>query len=313
MPPRPTGSLPPHPLPAVPPDGLPPLDLPDTEDRLQLLRAAAAALPPDTARLDAETLLAHVLGEERMAMLLSAAPVPAPARLAFAALLERRRRHEPVAHLVGVREFWSLPIRVTPHVLVPRPDSETLIAEALDHFAGRPPARILDLGTGSGALLLAALSEWPAATGLGIDLSADTLEVAAANAAALGLAPRTAFRLGDWGFGLTETFDLVLCNPPYIPDDEALMPDVARYEPAGALFGGADGLDPYRRLLPDMPRLLAPGGIAIFEFGPGQADALKAMAAESGLSASVAPDLAGRPRALLVAPAKFLVKPAASV
>lgn len=280
--------------------------LPETSDRRALLRAAAARLPGDTPRLDAELLLAHVLGEERLAMLAGNAAVGDEARAAFGALVERRRRHEPVAHILGFREFWSLPIRVTADVLVPRPDSETLIAGALAHFAGRAPETVLDLGTGSGALLLAALSEWPQARGLGIDRSAAALAVAKANAGALGLAGRAAFREGDWAQGLEGRFDLILCNPPYIPDGEALMPDVALFEPAGALFGGADGLDPYRLLLPEVPRLLAAGGVALFEFGVGQAGALLALAAEAGLEADVAPDLAGRPRALVVRLAKAL-------
>ena len=269
-------------------------------DRHALLRAAAAILPGDTPRRDAELLLAHVLGEERLAMLMGRGPVGAEAAAAFEAAVERRRTHEPVAHILGTREFGSLPIRVTADVLVPRPDSETLIAEALAHFAQRPPETILDLGTGSGALLLAALSEWPGARGLGIDRSAAALAVARGNAEALGLAGRAEFREGDWAAGVDARFDLILCNPPYIVDGTELMPDVARFEPASALFGGADGLDPYRLLLPEMPRLLATGGVAIFEFGMGQAEALLVLAADAGLDARVAADLAGRPRALIV-------------
>lgn len=258
-------------------------------------------LPGETPQLDAELLLAHVLGEDRLAMLVGRAPVGADALDRFQALLARRRTHEPVAHILGEREFWSLPIRVTPDVLVPRPDSETLIAEALAHFAGHPPLRVLDLGTGSGALLLAALSEWPAATGLGIDRSVAAVEVAADNAERLGLAGRAAFRLGDWAEGVDERFDLLLCNPPYVPDGTKLMPDVEQFEPAGALYGGAKGLDPYRVLLPEVGRLLQPGGLAVFEFGEGQADALLGLAADAGMKARIAPDLAGRPRVLVMA------------
>ena len=269
-------------------------------DRHALLRAAAADLPGDTPRLDAELLLAHVLGEDRLRMLMGREPVSAPARAAFDALLARRRAFEPVAHLTGEREFWSLPIRVTPDVLVPRPDSETLIAEALAYFAGRPPETVLDLGTGSGALLLAALSEWPGARGLGIDRSDAALAVARDNGARLGLSARAAFAAGDWATGVAGPFDLILCNPPYIEDGAELMPDVARYEPAGALFGGVDGLDCYRRLLPEVPRLLAPGGVALFEFGLGQGPALLAMAGGLGMRARLAEDLTGRARVLAI-------------
>ncbi len=270
-------------------------------DRHAVLRAAAATLPGETPRLDAELLLAHVLGEDRLMMLVGRAPVPDEAVARFETLLARRRAHEPVAHIVGEREFWSLPLKVTRDVLVPRPDSETLIAEALRHFAGRPPARVLDLGTGSGALLLAALSEWPASTGLGIDRSAEALAVAAENAGRLGMGARAEWRLGDWAQGVEERFDLILCNPPYIADGTPLMPDVARFEPAGALFGGPDGLGPYRLLLPEVARLLPPGGVALFEFGEGQGDALVAMAKASGHAARTVPDLAGRPRVLVIA------------
>jgi release factor glutamine methyltransferase len=275
--------------------------MPEGVDRHALLRAAGATLPGETPRLDAELLLAAVLGADRLAMLVGQEPVPAEAVARFEDLLARRRGHEPVAHILGEREFWSLPLKVTPDVLVPRPDSETLVAEALRHFAGRPPARVLDLGTGSGALVLAALSEWPAATGLGIDRSAAALNVAAENAARLGMAGRVAFRLGDWADGVEERFDLVLCNPPYVPDGTPLMPDVARFEPAGALFGGPDGLAPYRLVLPEVSRLLVPGGVALFEFGEGQADALVRMAEGLGHAARTVADLAGRPRALVIA------------
>jgi release factor glutamine methyltransferase len=270
--------------------------MPDGGDRHALLRAAAAGLPGDTARLDAELLLAHALGAARLTMLAGRAPVPAAALAQFEGFIARRRRHEPIAHIVGEREFWSLPLRVTPDVLIPRPDSETLIADAL--ASGVTPARILDLGTGSGALLLAALSEWPDATGLGVDCSGAALAVARGNAERLGFAARAAFAAGDWAEGLAGPFDLILCNPPYIPDGEPLMPDVARYEPAGALFGGPDGLAPYRRLFPEVPRLLAPRGVAIFEFGPGQAGALQALAADAGMATRLAQDLAGRPRCI---------------
>lgn len=287
--------------------------MPDTPDRHALLRAAAATLPGDTPRLDAELFLAHALGEPRLQMLAGQHSITSETAARFEAMLARRRRHEPVAHILGAREFWSLPFKVSPDVLVPRPDSETLLVEALVHFKALAPATILDLGTGSGALLLAALSEWPAAIGLGIDCSEAALVVARANALALGLADRATFQPGHWADGLEGPFDLLLCNPPYIPDGTALMPDVAAYEPPGALYGGADGLDPYRALLPQVARLLAPGGVALFEFGPGQAGALLQMATRAGLSARTADDLAGRSRALVLTPAKLLVPPDASV
>lgn len=265
-----------------------------------MLREAAARISGDTPRLDAELLLAHVLGVERLAMLASMAAVPEAAAAAFEALVERRARHEPVAHLLGRRDFWTAEYLVTPDVLIPRPDSETLIEAALELKRGRRVERILDLGVGSGALLLAALSEWPEAFGLGVDRSIEALAVARANARRLGMDGRTAFICGDWAQGIGGKFDLVLCNPPYVPDGEMLMAEVARFEPASALYGGADGLDCYRRLLPDLRRFLAAGGVALFEFGAGQEDALAALAVEAGWTPRFRADLAGRPRVLIV-------------
>lgn len=272
--------------------------LPDSYDRHLLLRAAAAMLPGETPRLDAELLLAAAMGEERLSMLASRAPAGRAACAKFAVMLARRMRHEPVAHILGQREFWSLPLRVTPDVLVPRPDSETLIEAAVAHFERRLPASVLDLGTGSGALLLAALAQWPGARGIGVDRSVAALEVARDNAVRLGMGERARFVEGDWAGGLSERFDLVLCNPPYVPEGTALMPDVALFEPHEALFGGVDGLDPYRLLIPEMPRLLASAGVALFEFGEGQADSLLELAASSGFAGAILPDLGGRPRVL---------------
>ncbi|MDZ3832427.1 MAG: peptide chain release factor N(5)-glutamine methyltransferase [Sphingopyxis sp.] len=269
-------------------------------DVKQALRAAAANLAAvsDTPRLDAELLMAHALETERDRLLLDPARFAVPA--AFDALVARRMAHEPVAYIVGYRDFWTIRLGVRPGVLIPRPDSETLIEAAVSHFAGRAPRRILDLGTGPGTLLLAALAEWPAAAGTGIDESADALVLAAENAQALGLAARARFQPGDWAAGIAGPFDLILCNPPYIADDEALMPDVARHEPATALFAGADGLDDYRRILPDLPRLLAPQGAAILEIGATQRDAVSDIAAAAGFSVVCRRDLGDRDRALLL-------------
>jgi release factor glutamine methyltransferase len=186
-------------------------------------------------------------------------------------LVQRRLAHEPLAYIIGRRAFWTIELEVAPGVLIPRPDSETLIEAALAHFGDTGPRRILDLGTGPGTLLLAALDQWPGASGIGIDASEAALAIARANAKRLGLAARAEFRLGDWSEGMEERFDLILCNPPYVEAGAALPADVADWEPHGALFAGRDGLEDYRRLAPQVPRLLAPDGIACFEIGQGQA------------------------------------------
>lgn len=266
----------------------------------EALREAAARLGAvsASARLDAELLMAHALGIGREALLLGRLDEEAPA--GFAPLLARRLGHEPLAYITGEREFWSLPLAVGPGVLIPRPDSETLIEAAREALADRPPRRILDLGTGSGALLLAALAEWPDAEGLGIDRSEAAIACAAGNAERLGFAGRARFRLGDWAEGIEAAFDLVLCNPPYVESDAVLAPDVRAFEPAGALFAGADGLDAYRALAPQLARLLAAGGVGCVEIGADQAAGAGALFAGAGLKYYCRQDLAGRDRCLVI-------------
>lgn len=267
-------------------------------DVKQALREAAQQLAAvsDTPRLDAELLMAHALGVERQAILLDPSRFTVPE--CFGEFVSLRMKHEPVAYILGYRDFWTIRIGVGPGVLIPRPDSETLIEAAVSHFGTIGPARILDLGTGPGTLLFAALSEWPAATGIGVDASAIALEYAKNNASALGLERRAELISGDWTADITGPFDLILCNPPYIAETEALMPDVADHEPPGALFAGADGLDDYRRIIPDLPRLLAPGGAAILEIGATQHMLVRQLAEAAGFVVACRQDLAGRDRAL---------------
>jgi release factor glutamine methyltransferase len=220
----------------------------------------------------------------------------------LAALAARRLRREPMAYILGAREFWSLSFRVGPAVLVPRPESETVVEAALAEIADRgAPLRILDLGTGSGCLLLALLSELPHASGLGIDRSAEALAIAGANAEQLGLAERAAFRKSDWGHGLAGPFDVIVCNPPYVAlaDAAGLAPEVRAFEPKEALFAGADGLAAYHALAPDCARLLAEDGVACLEIGQGQGAAVAAIASRHGLRLVASrPDLAGIERCL---------------
>ncbi len=252
----------------------------------------------DTPRLDAELLMADALGATREALLLGCGEQQVPP--AFAGLLARRLAAEPLAYITGTKAFWSIELAVTPDVLIPRPDSEVLIATALAQRAGNPPRTVLDLGTGSGALLLATLSEWPDAVGLGVDESAAALTVAKRNARHLGLATRAHFKKGDWCEGLADRFDLILCNPPYVDAKARLAPDVSNYEPHGALYAGEDGLDDYKRLIPQLPAVLARGGIVVLEIGHSQLRAVAALAHASGFTATCHHDLAGRERCLLL-------------
>ena len=271
----------------------------------QSLRAAAASLAQasDTPRLDAELLMARALGVTRSDLLLRHMGEPVPA--AFVQLLARRRNHEPVAYILGSQEFHGLDLIVSPDVLIPRGDSETLVAAALK---ARPDARsVLDCGTGSGALLLAVLSELADASGTGVDRSLAAVEVAAANAARLGLGARARMLHADWdeagwAAGLGGPFDLILANPPYVEDMADLSPAVREHEPAGALFAGPDGLGAYRVLIPQLPALLAANGAALVEIGATQAAAVTAIARACGLTARLHRDLADRPRVLELVP-----------
>ncbi len=263
------------------------------------LASAATALKDvsSTPRLDAELLMAHASGITRDQLILAHLDDAPPA--GFESLLIRRLAHEPIAYVLGTRDFWTIALRVGPGVLIPRPDSETLIEAAVAHFARTGPRRVLDLGTGSGALLLAALDQWPEATGVGIDASEAAVRIARENVVRLGLGARAAIVKGDWA-GTGERFDLILCNPPYVATSDILPADVANWEPASALFAGVDGLDDYRLIAPGLASQLAPGGIACVEIGHMQRAAVTALLEGQGAEVSCRMDLAGRERCLIV-------------
>jgi release factor glutamine methyltransferase len=268
----------------------------------QVLRAAGIEQP----RLEARLLLSRAMGcTEEVLLREPRAPVAAEAAAAFGAMLRRRAGREPLALILGRAGFWTLDLEVSPATLVPRPDSETIVEVALAAFPDRARVRrVLDLGTGTGALMLAVLAECPEAFGVGVDLSPEAAALAARNAAANGLAGRACFLCGRWAESLAGRFDLVLSNPPYIPASEiaGLMPEVARHEPRLALDGGPDGLDAYRAILGALPGLLAEGGRAVLEIGQGQRADVEALARAAGLLPSGArADLGGIDRALLFA------------
>ena len=253
----------------------------------------------DTARLDAELLMAEALHIDRDKLILSPPDKPIPKR--FWTMVKRRAKGEPIAYITGRRAFWNIDLHVGPGVLVPRPDSEVLIASAIEHFDGTAgPQRILDLGTGPGTLLLAAIDIWPEATGLGVDVSRRALSYASANARRLGFEKRVKLKTGDWARGIEDSFDLLLCNPPYVAEGAELGPGVREFEPDEALFAGESGLDAYRVLAPQLPRLLNKGGLAAVEIGHDQADAVPDLLARDGLKARVANDFGDRPRAVLL-------------
>lgn len=248
-----------------------------------------------TARLDARVLAVAAIGADSRIAPDFAVAVERAAL--YHRMIDRRAAREPVSRILGRREFWSLDFTLSPATLDPRPDSETLVEAVL---ARRPGARrVLDLGTGSGCLLLALLSELPEASGVGLDRSFAAIETARANARALGLADRASFIVGSWGDALAGGgFDVVMSNPPYIrrADLAGLDPELT-YDPVLALDGGDDGLDAYRALIPDLPRLVAPGGLAALEVGSDQGEAVSRVMSEAGFGVEpVIRDLAGLPR-----------------
>jgi release factor glutamine methyltransferase len=262
----------------------------------------------DTPDLDARILIGHVLNLDHAALLTQAERDLTHAEdEIIATVAARRLAREPVARIIGAKEFWSLPFSLNAETLVPRPETETVIEAVLDAIdckrARAHPLRLADLGTGSGVLLLALLSELPNACGIGTDLSLAALACARANAAALGLAGRASFLACDQGSALKPPFDLVVANPPYVAHDTiaTLAPEVRLFDPPRALDGGPDGLGAYRAIARDAPRLLAPNGLLVVELGAGQCDAVANLFAAAGLA--VEPprhDLSGVPRALPV-------------
>ncbi len=279
-----------------------PRKVPEPPTTRTLLRAATTRLAEagiEAPAREARWLAARAADTDLTGLMLGA-PVDA-AR--FAALLARRAAREPLAYVLGEAPFADLSLAVSPATLIPRADTEVLLAAARQ---ARPTPesvrRMLDLGTGTGCLLLCALRAWPLAFGVGIDKAPAACRLARHNAARLGLEHRAAFLCADWAAPLAGRFDLVLSNPPYIETAEIahLMPEVARHEPTLALDGGPDGLAAYRRLLPDLPALLAPGGLAVLELGAGQADTVSDMASLAGFHTARRPDSGGHDRALLL-------------
>jgi len=268
----------------------------------RLVRAAAQTLEAagvENAMLDAEILMAEAAGVSRAQVLSDSVALSPRAVARFGEYVTRRAAREPLAYIVGRKEFFALDFAVTPAVLIPRPETETLVGPALEYLAGRPQTLVLDLGTGSGAIAIAIAANAPAATIVATDVSKESLEVARRNAARLGAARRIEFRNGDvWGAlsGAQRRFDLVISNPPYVEDGalDALTPEIRDFEPRLALAGGPDGLDFYRRILTGVPDFIRPGGQLLLEIGAGQAARVIRMCREAGCSAVVAiRDLAG--------------------
>jgi release factor glutamine methyltransferase len=259
----------------------------------------------DSPELDARVLVGHAHGFDHAALVAAAARPLGDNAAEIAAFEQRRLAGEPVARIVGAREFWGLPLIVTPAVLVPRPETETVVELALSLIDDRKRSlRIADLGTGTGAILLALLSELPNATGIGTDLSPDALEVARRNAAALGLGGRARFLVSDFAAGLAGRFDLLVSNPPYVATSDlaTLAREVRDHDPRLALDGGTDGLAAYRAIAADAPRLL--GGHLVVEIGAGQQPDVEFLLAEKGLAiAAVRHDLHGIARAVAARPA----------
>jgi release factor glutamine methyltransferase len=277
------------------------------ESTRRALAARLHAAGNESAELDARLLVGAALGLDLTGMVTSAKRALMPDESTRLETLARRRlAGEPVARILGVKEFWGLPLRLSAATLVPRPDTETVVERALELLRADGAAdralRIADLGTGSGAILLALLSELPGAHGFGTDISAEALETASRNAVELGLADRTTWINCDYASGLTGAFDLIVSNPPYIPsaDIAGLATEVRDHDPRAALDGGADGLDAYRILISQSASFLTSHGLLVVEIGQGQDGDVEALMTASGLSPTGSPkaDLGGVPRAV---------------
>jgi release factor glutamine methyltransferase len=258
----------------------------------------------DSAQLDSRLLLQHALGLSQEQLLQKSGEMLDIHKLAMIIrLVARRAQREPLAYITGIKPFWSLDFRVTPDTLIPRPDSETLIEAVLETVAPRSkPLKLLDIGTGTGCLLVSLLSEYPASQGWGTDISTAALDIASLNAHAHGFGARAQWLEGSWSAGASERFDVIVSNPPYIPegDIERLQPEVAQYEPPQALSGGRDGLDAYRALIPEAKKLLKQEGIVVLEIGQGQQKDVATLLTRSDLHViKTKQDLAGIPRALV--------------
>jgi release factor glutamine methyltransferase len=272
------------------------------DDAARRLREAGL----DNARLDARLLLAHALNQSASEVIDPAREFGGAQRERFAAMLRRRLAREPLAYIVGHKEFWSLDFEVGPGALIPRPESETIIEELIRLVPDRnTPLELLDLGTGTGCLLLAALTEYPRARGTGIDASEEALIWARRNVAKLGLETRCSLSLADWGRIIEGSYDAILANPPYIRsgDIAALAPEVSRYEPVPALDGGPDGLAAYREVAARIAPLLKPDGVLLGEIGEGQGTQVASILAAAGIgTAKIVEDLARIPRCVVGRP-----------
>ncbi len=260
----------------------------NVKDLLKQLRLRFAAAGLDTPDLDARILVRHVLSLSD-ADLITGQAQATPAQLsALETAAARRLAGEPVSRILGFREFWGLRFKITPDTLDPRPDTERLVEMAVESMKDNPPRKILDLGTGTGCILLSLLSEFPEATGIGIDINQGAVDVSRENMESIGLSGRASFRQGNWTDSLTESegpFDLIVSNPPYIPESaiESLAAEVRNHDPILALAGGKDGLDPYRILVTEIKKFLSPQGRAFFEIGQNQHADLARLVEESGL------------------------------
>jgi release factor glutamine methyltransferase len=276
----------------------------DTKELLTIGAKRLAAAGIENPRAEARILLAHARGGEPADIFsVQRGRAGSDEAAAFDKFITRREKREPIAYIIGVREFWSLEFEVGAGVLIPRPETETLIEEATKIFADKAGAlSVLDIGTGSGCLLAAFLKEYPNAQGLGIDASPDALFWARRNLARHGLPTRGRLLQGQWTDGLTETFDIIFCNPPYIETVaiDVLDPDVSRHEPRSALDGGADGTEAYRAVAPQIATHLKQAGTAFVELGAGQVAAVRGIFSAAGLETiKVASDLSGSDRCLV--------------